>query len=289
MLVKGEHSMRIVHCVLCWILVLAAQPAAAQSSAKQPEEKITIVGQRLKDFLGSYVASVTQIGPTDQLAHWDRQICPKIIGIDKSQADYVAKRMALIAREVKLRTGQQICSTMLTIVVTKDAPMLAQVIAEDFPTDNWQIRSALRKFMNARGPVRWISLVDECGGGCELRNTRLSKATQPRLQAMIILVDSTRIGGVSIGQLADYLSLVALTNPPVDAPTDRRSILGLFGGTQEVPAQTELTNVDLSLLMSLYNIREEFGASQQRESMVSQMARQLRREGDPPALPKSHN
>ncbi|MBA3668723.1 MAG: hypothetical protein H0W71_01440 [Sphingomonas sp.] len=101
---------------------------------------------------------------------------------------------------------------------------------------------------------------------------------------MIILVDSTRIGGISIGQLADYLSLVALTNPPVDAPTDRRSILGLFGGTEADPAQTELTNVDLSLLMSLYTIREEFGASQQRESMVSQMAKELRRGGAPPTV-----
>lgn len=50
---------------------------------------------------------------------------------------------------------------MLTIVVSKDAQMLAQVIAEDSPSDNWQVRSALHKFMNARGPVRWISLVDE--------------------------------------------------------------------------------------------------------------------------------
>ena len=276
--------MRIIHFILCGIALLVVQPAAAQSPAKQPEEKITVVGKRLKDFLGTYVASMTQIGPTDQLAHWDRQICPKIIGIDKSQADYVRKRMALIAREVKLKTGTNSCPTMLTIVVSKDAPMLAQVIAEDSPSDNWQVRSALRKFMNARGPVRWISLVDECAGGCELRNTRLSKSTQPRLQAMIILVDSTRIGGISIGQLADYLSLVALTNPPVDAPTDRRSILGLFGGTEADPAQTELTNVDLSLLMSLYTIREEFGASQQRESMVSQMAKELRRNGAPTAV-----
>ncbi len=66
--------MRIIHLILCGIALLVVQPAAAQSPAKQSEEKITVLGQRLKDFLGTYVASITQIGPTDQLA----------IGIGKS-------------------------------------------------------------------------------------------------------------------------------------------------------------------------------------------------------------
>ena len=174
---------------------------------------------------------------------------------------------------------------MLTIAVTRNASTIARVIAEDFPADNIHVRNWLRKFMKAPGPIRWISLVDECGGGCGLPNTRLSKATRSRLQAMIVIVDSTRLQGVTIGQLADYISLVALTNPPVDAPQDRRSILGLFGGTDADRAAAELTNVDLSLLISLYGIREEFGADQQRGSMVNRMAKELRNEQSSPAGP----
>ena len=155
--------------------------------------------------------------------------------------------------------------------------MLARVIAEDFPSDNARVRTWMRKFLEVPGPARWISLVNECGAGCGLPNTRLSKATRPRLQAMIIIVDSTRLNSVTIGQLADYLSLVALTNPPVDAPRDPRSILSLFNESNGDKAEAELTNLDLSLLISLYRIREEFGAKEQRDSMVTRMAKELRR------------
>ena len=265
--------------------LLAAQLALAQPVQKDPEAPITIVGKKLKEALRGFVNSVTQVGPTDQLAHWDREICPRIVGLDQVQTEYVFQRMTQIAREVKLKTSRRGCSTMLTIAVTRDAPTIARVIAEDYPTDNIHIRNWMRKFLAAQGPIRWISLADECGRGCGLPNTRLSKATRPRLQAMIILVDSSRLQGVTIGQLADYISLVALTNPPVDAPQDRRSILGLFSGSDRDEAAPELTNVDLSLLVSLYGIREDFGADQQRGSMVNRMAKELRKDQNPTAGP----
>jgi len=274
-------------------MLLAAQPALAQSAPKDPGEQITITGQKLKEALRGFVNSVTQIGPTDQLAHWDREICPRIAGLDETQTEYVFQRMSRIAREVGIKTSRRGCATMLTIVVTRDTSTIARVIAEDFPSDNIQVRNWLRKFREAPGPVRWISLVNECGVGCvegdergrgigALPNSRLEKATRPRLQAMVILVESARLEGVTIGQLADYLSLVALSNPPVDAPQDRRSILGLFNASDADKPAAELTNVDLSLLISLYNIREEFGADRQRGSMVTRMANELRRGDSPP-------
>lgn len=277
--------MRTLRIGLLGIALLAAQPALAQSAPRNTEAPITITGKKLKEALRGFVDAVTQIGPTDQLAHWDREICPRIVGLDQTQTEYVFQRLMQIAREVKLKTSRRGCSTMLTIAVTRDAPTIARVIAEDYPTDNIHIRNWMRKFLAAPGPIRWISLADECGGGCGLPNTRLSKATRPRLQAMIILVDSTRLQGVTIGQLADYISLVALTNPPVDAPQDRRSILGLFSGSNRDEAAPELTNVDLSLLVSLYGIGEEYGADQQRGSMVNRMAKEMRKEQDVPPGP----
>ena len=277
--------MKIFRTILLGAALLAAQPALAQDAAKGREAPITITGKKLKEALRGLVNSVTQVGPTDQLAHWDREICPRIVGLDQAQTEYVFQRMMQIAREVRLKTSRRGCSTMLTIAVTRDAPTLARVIAEDYPTDNIHIRNWMRKFLQAPGPIRWISLADECGGGCGLPNTRLSKATRPRLQAMIILVDSMRLQGVTIGQLADYISLVALTNPPVDAPQDRRSILGLFSGGDSDEAAAELTNVDLSLLVSLYGVREEFGADQQRGSMVTRMAKELRKDQNVPPGP----
>lgn len=255
--------------------------AAAQTDAA-PTKDILIVGQRLKSVLQDFVNSHTQAGPTDQLARWDREFCPRIWGLNQDQEDYVRARMALVAREVGLKTGRGRCPSKLTIVVTSQTRAIAAAVADDFPDQNWKTRAPLRKFVQDEGPVRWVSIVDECTGACaspnSLPNSRLSKATRPRLQAMIILVDSTRLKGISIGQLADFVSLVALSNPPMSDKQDRRSILGLFNEADGTSAQPELTNVDLTFLSALYNVREEFGVGEQRSSIVSQMTKSLRRD-----------
>ena len=59
--------------------LMAAQPALAQAVPKEPEAPIPITGKKLKDVLSGFVNSVTQVGPTDQLAHLDREICPRIL------------------------------------------------------------------------------------------------------------------------------------------------------------------------------------------------------------------
>lgn len=265
-------------------LAMAAPPPPAGKDGD-----ITIVGQRLKQVLRDFVDSHTLSGPTDQLARWDREICPKIWGIDADQVEYVRSRIAQVAKEVGVKTGRDSCPTMLTIVISTQSQVIADSVAGDFPERSWKVIAPLRKFAQAKGPARWASVVDECGGGCGLVNTRLSKSTRPRLQAMIILIDSRRLSGVSIGQLADFLALVALSNPPMDEKRDRRSILGLFNEPDGTAAAPELTNIDLTFLDALYNFREELGVSEQRGSIVERMAKDLRRDNAnaQPASPQS--
>jgi hypothetical protein len=271
---------------------LPAAPAPAQTPAAQTPQDIVIVGQRLKDALRQFVDSTTQSGPTDQIARWDRQICPKVIGIDPPQAEFMTHRITEIAKIVGVRTGRSTCPTMLAIVFTVDATALADTIAADFPSDNWKVRALLKQFVDSARPVRWISLSDECGGertdsGCPLPNSRLVKATSPILHAMLIIVDARKIHGFSIGEMSDYLAVVALGNPPLATDPPANSILSLFSRPTPNGLDNRMTDYDVSFLVGLYGIRLNLDAASQRTSIVSRMTRDLRKksQSDQPQTP----
>lgn len=247
---------------------------------------MVIVGQRLKDTLRAFVNSVSQAGPTDQIARWDRQICPHVVGLDRGQAEFMTKRIAQVSKTVGISTGRRSCSTLLEIVFTPDAGALAGAVAGGFATDNWHIRAALRDFADDTKPVRWISLSDDCGGGCHLPNTRLTKATSPTLRAMIVIVDTGKIAGFKIGELSDYIALVTLSNPSLSSDPPAQSVLSLF--KERRPGLNDsLTEFDFSFLAGLYLSRNELGSQSQRSSIVARMAKTLRNPPPaPPAIPK---
>lgn len=273
-------------CLAAAVLAGISLAAAAQTTGQAPaspkeEQEIRIVGQRLKDALRKRVTANTQTGPSDQIAFWDRQICPRVHGLDKAQADFIVARIAAVAKSVKLRTGKSSCATMLDIVVMPRPQPLARAIAEAFPDRSSKVRAALQRFAESPDEAaRWISLTNECGRGCSLPNSRIEKATRPTLQAMVILIEADRLAGVTIGQLSDFIALVALTNPPM-GPGTSESILSLFGG-EGADRPAGMTRTDEIFLTALYASPEGASAAAQRASIVSRMERELRRKADQP-------
>src|SRR5205823_11238500 len=142
----------------------------------------------------------------------------------------------------------------------------------------------LMEFMESSRPVRWVSLVDECGGavpipggGCPLPNTRLVKATSPTLQAMLIIVDAGQIARTSIGEISDYLALVALSNPPLTPEPPGNSILSLFSA----PPTRLLSSYDVSFLSGLYGVSLNLDAGTQRSAIAGEMEKELRAKKPP--------
>ena len=172
---------------------------------------------------------------------------------------------------------------MLTIVFTPDAAGLANAVASDFPSDNWKVRALLKGFVDSTRPVRWISLVDECGGGCGLPNTRLARPTSPTLQAMLIIVDANKIAGFSIGAMSDFVGLVALSNPPLTAIPPANSIFSLFTASKPSGSNLQLTDYDLSFLGGLYGVRLNLDAETQRAAIAGQMNGEFRKKSRQPS------
>jgi hypothetical protein len=93
---------------------------------------------------------------------------------------------------------------------------------------------------------------------------------------MIIVVDSNQLEGVNIGELSDYVALVALSNPNDRTSLHPNSMLALFDDPRAPDASFGLTDFDRSFLAALYHAPIDRNANDQRAMMKSQMNKSLK-------------
>jgi hypothetical protein len=235
----------------------------------------------LNEVLRSFVGSMTQAGPTDQIARWKDDICPIVVGVEPAQADYIAQRILEVGKSVDLRTRRSGCDTTMGIIITPDAAGVATELIRRFPiTFRSDSISRMKRFVTSTKPVRWLSVTNECGDGCSLPNSRLVKATRPTFQAIIVIVDAKQIGRISLGELSDYVAMVALSNPPAERRGSSKSILSLFQEPHAAGAPYQLTDYDRSFLLGLYHSPKDKSAKTQRAAIVSRMKKEA--SGKPP-------
>ena len=245
----------------------------AQQSAPNPPEENILVEARLEQAIRNFVASMSDADRSRQLARWDREICPAVLGIDPAQADYMARRIGETAAMLRLRTGGRNCRPTMLVVVPPNAGGVALTLARNAPiTLRTDGRTRLRRFVASTSPVRWLSVTNPCGDeGCGLPNSRLSRATHPEFQAMIVIVDAQQIAGFSLGEISDYVALVALGNPPLDGRRPSTSILAMFEQERVAGTRFALTEFDRAYLRGLYRTRADATGQEQRASIADRM------------------
>lgn len=140
----------------------AAGPAAAQ----QTEPDIVVVGERTEEAVRGFVAAMSAPARgVDQLARWDRRICPGVAGLRGRYAQFLIDRMAQRAFDVDLDVGEPGCRPNILIVVTTDPDSVARELYDDHPAalgyfdesgEATRGRRMLRAtFLNSDAPVRW--------------------------------------------------------------------------------------------------------------------------------------
>ncbi|HEX3677043.1 MAG TPA: hypothetical protein VHU79_06610 [Sphingomicrobium sp.] len=258
----------------------AQTPTPSAQVAKEPP---IVVEGRLKQAISGFVQRLTQSGPTDQIARWKDEVCPLVLGIDPSEARFMEQRIGELARTVRLRAGGSSCLTTMAVVITSDPKAFIDDLLRNYSitlrADGWD---RLKRFVESTRPVRWISATDECGFSCGLAGSRIRKDTRPSLAAMIVVVDANQLNGVNIGELSDYVALVALSNPNDRSSTHHNSMLALFDDPRMSNASFELTDFDRSFLAALYHAPIDRSANAQRAMMKSAMKEQLSKPIVPP-------
>ena len=93
------------------------------------------------------------------------------------------------------------------------------------------------------------------------------------LERVFVVVDQTRLHGVTRGQLADYIGMVGFADLKPDAKlADAPTILNLFDGTPE-QAAAGMSEWDQAFLKSLYATEQK--SKLQRSQMTRQIVREI--------------
>ena len=179
-------------------------------------------------------------------------------------------RVSEIARAAAVPLAGEHCRPNLYILIHPQPGKLFQAMEKrNFGFtfgDDPPAPSVIDRFMATPQTVKvWYTSVERTPDGLFLHNCGGTKCTPPSPEAsrftssvvwqlghVFVVVDQTRLKGVSRGQLADYVAMVALADlKPGAKLANAPTILKLFDGApQAVPAG--MTDWDQAFLKSLY-------------------------------------
>lgn len=281
----------------------AAFAQAPQPAATPLEREVVVTAGSQEDAVRAFVGDVAQeVRGENQLARWDRRICPGFSGLKPAMARAMIDRIARRAFEVGLDVGAPGCKANIFIAVTMDA----QALTKDLVDNNREVlgyhsgrgrrtmgRDALMAFVASDAPVRWWHVSDTVTAKGQSTSetvsgdaptvsvdevSRISRSTRLDFAGVVVVVDARRIDGLPLSGLADYVAMVSLAQLDPRTDTSRfPTILNLFagGGDPAVAPPTTLTAWDLAYLRGLYEAPRDARAERQQVSIAQTMTRSL--------------
>ncbi len=280
-----------------------AQTPPAQDSTALSD--VVVEARRMREVVQNFVGEVAAPAGNRGPARWNGPVCVGVVNLRGEVAQYIVDRTSDVARELGLTAGEPGCGPNILIIAASDGQAVADGIVDTRrgafrPGGSGMTRSlrALDAFRTSDAPIRWWHVsapVDSETGalatrlpGYEPPTTNVSRASRLRtdirddLLKSIIIVDMTKVSGLTLTQLADYCALVALSQ--VDPDADVRAfdtILNVFAD----PTTPGLSPWDMDYLKALYGVEQNsVGASARGAEIVNMMARsRLAEEADPDA------
>ena len=113
-------------------MTITTAPALAQDAApaQQAPVEVTVTGHAedmVRDFVGQVSAAPAG---ADQLARWDRTICPRVAGIQARYAQFIIDRISQRAYQLGLAPGHAGCRANIFIFVTPDSQTFAKALPD---------------------------------------------------------------------------------------------------------------------------------------------------------------
>lgn len=284
--------------------LFAAGPAAANIQAG-PSDPIVVTGKSSAEMRREAKTYVRQLGVANsqvQAARWFTAVCPRVFGLNQDQASRIEARIRTVTKMVGAPLAKAKCEPNLVMVFADDADAMVERLGNSPPGRLGSPGStAVRKLRTEQAPVRWwynvsIQSSDATPGmpdaprGAKFTTwsgsegeppgnldsatlhhysaSLVSTRSQRDIYAATLVVDSKRIGEVSVRSLADYAALVGLAEVNFGASPDD-SILSLF----EPSGDRLLSNRDTSFLSGLYRIAMDREAHLQRQMLINEIVR----------------
>ena len=289
------------------ILAIIPGSASAQALAPAPNttlEGLTVVGPKQPDakelpsIIFKFVQSHGAPGRIDQLTRWGVAPCPTTAGLPESFNTFVSKRVTEVATQVGAPTIKNPTCRMNLLIVFTDQPqaLLDRVRRRRPQLLGFHYAAQAKRLATVNRPIQaWYvtgtassrpSYGDETGGlaklddpfertPCGAAGSRLTSHVSSQFLAILVVVDTTRTGGLPIGAIADQVALLSLTRPAQPRPCGALpSILDVMN--PDCPSDRgvqALTDWDLAYLRALYRVDPEEYRSTQQGRIVGRMVR----------------
>jgi hypothetical protein len=223
--------------------------------------------ERINRQVSEYVYSIAGSGNVESLARWKVPVCPAIAGLAAAEADFVKRRIATIATDAGVPLGDEGCAPNFVVILTPDP----KALLKDWWSDDHTLFNrdrglgGVNRMIETDQPVRvWHNACNvpplrgyyqpsgqlNCNVG--VTGSRLVFAAVRAIYSAIVVVDLTRIEGLTFSQMTDYAAMVGLAQiRPAPEQGEAPTILGLFA-TNGTRREKELTAWDRSFLKAVY-------------------------------------
>jgi len=287
------------------IAVAAIAPAPA-TSAQTPSESVTVTGIKSREVLHNFTkafATPTQL--TGKIARWERGVCPVVVGQNPHFTAFVTQRVKYIALAAGAPVNTETsCEPNVEIVFTTAPQALLDNVRKNDPnylgyaTSNAQqdTLAIVTRPIQAWYTTETVDLnggrsVDSgipLGEGIKVGNpygapvyaravarsngNHIDDGIHSGFNHILIVIDSHRLAGQKIAPLADYISMLALTQlNSLDACQQLPSVVNMLAATCD-HAVDGLTQFDLAYLQGLYRMSAGRSGVLQRDDIADAMA-----------------
>lgn len=286
------------------LIVLTAGAQAQGSGSGAPRvESVTVIGtrdrQRIEKFIESFAAPTALLG---KLARWETGICPVAVGLRPAAIKFILDRLRKVAADVGAPVdARPRCAANIEIVFTttpqglldnirkehsvylgyasnsSQADRLAAVIR---PIQAWYTTQSIDLMgLPKVDSARTVGLGDssEFAAAMMMGNTtglHVRDGRRSTLYHVIIAIDPNKLADHEIGGIADYISILALSQlATLDQCQQLPSIMDML--VPGCPAVAEMTPNDEAFLRGLYKMSLDGNLRMQKDGIVSEMAKTL--------------
>jgi hypothetical protein len=267
---------------------LTPVPALAQA----PPESVTVTGTRSRAVLQGFVRSLAAPARmTGKMVRWEFGICPLTSGLRPTAAKYVTKRV----REVAALAGAPVnanasCRPNIEILFSAHPQILLDNIREKHPDFLGYHNSAqLDRLATVTHPIQaWYltatqdlagqSIIDSAKHGpvrFVITGSRTGDGLRSTFDHVLIVIDPEKVTDYEIGSLADYIAMLALTQPSsLDTCQLLPSIMNLLAKGCE-RSSAALTDNDTAYLQGLYWMSGGLNLGTQKDQIAYEMQQRL--------------
>jgi hypothetical protein len=273
---------------------LMVLPGNLQASEPSDDAQIVVTGKPMSrsqahKLARKYTQAIMAPAVSDQNARWRDPLCIGVAGTSEEFAVVVIDRIEAAANAAGARVAKPGCSPNVLLAFTPDSDA---VFAKLYQTRADLLRATaadeVRKLRAPGLPVRWFysQSAEGLGGRAFVRGpdgvsyntnivgSRIDSPVQVSIDRFTALIDTDRIGQVSIDMLTDYLAFVILSRTRVAATPPAESIMNLFAAS-DTDRPLGMTDMDKAMLKVLYTIPINRTSAIHRNQMASEIIKEI--------------